>query len=62
VIEHIGITNTNVTFLEKLENELHFIPMTTQNQYSILDRRPEKYLLPYILKRKIGLYCYGSLM
>jgi len=36
--------------------------MTTQNQYSIIDRRPESYLIPHILEKNIWLYCYGSLM
>lgn len=62
VIEHVGITNTNVDFLMRLENELNFTPMTTQNQYSILDRRPEKHLIPHIQDRDIWLYCYGSIM
>jgi len=62
IIEHIWVTNCNVTFLKKLEKELWFIPMTTQNQYSIIDRRPESYLIPHILEKNIWLYCYGSLM
>lgn len=62
LIKHIWVTNCNVAFLKTLEQELWFVPMTTQNQYSIIDRRPETYLVPYILERDIGLYCYGSLM
>lgn len=62
IIRNIWITNTNVDFLKKLEKELGFIPFTSQNQYSIIDRRPEKKLIPYIVEREIWLYCYGSLM
>ncbi len=61
-IQHIGITNTNVDFLKKLENKYSFIPMTTQNQYSIIDRRPENKLIDHLNKKNIWLYCYGSLM
>ena len=62
IIEHIGVTNCNVKFLKRLETELWFTPMTTQNQYSIIDRRAEEFLIPYVLEKDIWLYCYGSLM
>lgn len=62
VIDQIWITNTNVLFLKKLEKELSFIPMTTQNQYSLIDRRAESQLIPHCIEKHIWLYCYGSLM
>jgi len=62
IINHIWVTNCNVKFLQKLEKEIWFIPMTTQNQYSIVDRRVENFLIPHILEKEIWLYCYGSLM
>lgn len=62
VIEHLGVTNTNVKFLMRLEDELGFVPMTSQNQYSLIDRRAEQSLIPYLSEKNIWLYCYGSLM
>ena len=61
-IEHIWVTNTNVAELEKWKNELWFIPISSQNQYSIIDRRPKKHLIQYTKTYQIALYCYGSLM
>lgn len=61
-IQNIGITNTNTSFLKELAKKCDFIPYSTQNQYSIIDRRPEKSLISHVKKNSIKLFCYGSLM
>lgn len=58
----VWVTNCSVEFLSKLESELEFIPITTQNQYNIIDRRIEKSLIDFAMERDIGVYAYGSLM
>ncbi len=58
----IGVTNSSVHFLEKLRLELGFIPLTTQNQYNIIDRRVEYQLQEYSSMYDIAIYAYGSLM
>lgn len=61
-ISSLGVTNSSVEFLETLERECGFVPVSTQNQYSVIDRRPEGLLLPYARERGIGLYAYGTVM
>lgn len=58
----IGVTNSSVDFLKKMESECEFVPLTTQNQYNIIDRRPEKYLFDHTSERDIAFYAYGSIM
>ncbi len=62
LINGLGVTNCSTAFLRVLEDECGFIPLTTQNQYSIIDRRAETSLLPYAESRGIGLYAYGVVM
>ncbi len=62
LIRWIGVTNCSVDFLLQLETSCDFIPLTTQSQYNILDRRPEKRLLSHCKERSITFYAYGSIM
>lgn len=62
LIDHIWVTNSSVEFLSILKEKLDFIPMTTQNQYSIIDRRSEYRLINFCEENNIAMYCYGSLM
>lgn len=62
LIRWIGVTNCSVNFLLQLETECDFIPLTTQSQYNILDRRPERQLLSHCKERNIAFYAYGSIM
>lgn len=61
-IASLGVTNSSVDFLRTLERECGFVPVSTQNQYSVIDRRPERLLLPYARERDMGLYAYGTVM
>ncbi len=61
-IHTIGVTNSSVEFIQALERECNFIPITSQNQYNIIDRRAMRYLVPYCKEKRIGIYAYGSLM
>lgn len=59
-IRHIGLTN----FDTDRTTEIVFAGveiLSTQIQYSVLDRRPEKSLADYTLSNEIGLFCYGTL-
>jgi aryl-alcohol dehydrogenase-like predicted oxidoreductase len=59
-IRHIGLTNFNTAYSRQLvESGLPVV--STQVQYSVLDRRPEAQLLPYTRQQGIGLLVYGSL-
>lgn len=58
----IWVTNCSIKFLEKLKQECSFVPLTTQNQYNIIDRRPEKWLLDYCDRNIVAFYAYGTLM
>ncbi len=59
-IRHIGVTNFDAVHLHELLDA--GIPVIAdQVQYSVLDRRPEKSLVPLALDRDIGLLSYGTL-
>lgn len=59
-IRHIGLTNFNTAHTRQLvESGLPVV--SSQVQYSVLDRRPEAQLLPYTRQQGIGLLVYGSL-
>ena len=61
-ISGLWITNSSLEFIQTLETECEFVPLTTQNQYNIIDRRPEKYLLDHAKIKNIAFYAYWSLM
>lgn len=59
-IRHLGLTNFNTACTRQLVDA--GLPIvSTQVQYSVLDRRPETDLLPYCRQQGIGLLVYGSL-
>lgn len=58
-IKEIGLTNFNTERVNEIVN--HGIPIASiQTQYSILDRRATKTLVPLLQKHDIDLLCYGS--
>jgi len=59
-IRHLGVTNFDEEHLVKLVEEGAEI-ISNQVQYSVLDRRPEKALVPYCMTHGISLLCYGAL-
>ena len=62
LIHWIGVTNCSVEFLLKLEKECDFVPISSQSQYNVIDRRPEKKMLTHCRERNIAFYAYGSIM
>ena len=59
-IRHIGLTNFN-TRQTKLIVERGVPILTNQVQYSSIDTRPEKELIPFCLQQNIQQLCYGTL-
>ena len=59
-IRHIGLTNFN-TRQTKLIVERGVPILTNQVQYSPIDTRPEKELIPFCLQQNIQQLCYGTL-
>lgn len=60
LLEHIGLTNFDASWTRAIVDG--GIPVvSTQIQYSLLDRRPERELVPLCLSKKIDLLCYGTL-
>lgn len=58
-IRHLGTTNFDVAHLEEMENAgARFV--SHQVQYSLLDRRVERYVVPYCQSRHQTLVCYGT--
>ncbi|MGQ3683752.1 MAG: aldo/keto reductase [Candidatus Loosdrechtia sp.] len=58
-IRYIGVSNFG---LELLEQALSIAPVVSQQvQYSLLDRSIEKDLLPFCLRKQIGVLAYGPL-
>ena len=53
-IRHIGLTNFNTAHTRQLV-EFVLPVVSSQVQYSVLDRRPEAQLLPYVSQQGIGL-------
>jgi len=59
-IRLVGTTNFDVTRLQEMEAS--GVTMAAhQVQYSLLDRRPQRYLAPYLDRRPGAMVCYGSL-
>ena len=59
-IRHLAVTNLNVERCRRLRDagvEL----VADQVQYSVLDRRPERTLVPYAKAEDMALLCYGGL-
>ncbi|MCT8997426.1 aldo/keto reductase [Chelativorans intermedius] len=59
-IRHIGVTNWDVPETERLMQAGADL-VSTQVQYSILDRRPARTLAPWALRNELQLLCYGTL-
>ena len=59
-IRTVGVTNFDEVHLTELVESGAQI-LSNQVQYSVLDRRPEKALVPYCLEQGISLLCYGAL-
>lgn len=59
-IRNIAVTNFDTKHLSEIVDA--GIPIVScQNQYSVVDRRPEKELLDYCKSNGISLLCYGTL-
>ncbi len=59
-IDRIGVSNFNTRQLRSLIDA--GVPLeSNQPQYSLIDSRPEKELIPYCLGKGIGQLCYGTL-
>ena len=59
-IRLLGVTNFNTRQLQRLVQRDASI-VSTQSQYSLLDRRPERQMTSYCLQTDIGLLPYGVL-
>ncbi len=59
-IRHLGVTNFDEAHLAELLDAGVGI-LSNQVQYSVLDRRPERGLVPFCRERGIALLCYGAL-
>jgi len=60
-IKHVGLTNFD-TERVKIMTEKGFTPVTNQVQYSILDQRAEKLMIPFCQKHEIKILAYGVLL
>jgi len=60
-IKHVGLTNFD-TERVKIMTEKGFTPVTNQVQYSILDQRAEKLMVPFCQKHEIKILAYGVLL
>ena len=59
-IRNVSVTNFDTEHLKQLVDA--GIPVvSSQTQYSIMDRRPEKQYLEYCGAHRIGMLCYGTL-
>lgn len=59
-IRHLGGTNFNTAATKSIaDSGVHFA--TLQVQYSLLDNRPEKELLPWCRSNQTHLVCYGTM-
>ena len=60
-IKHLGLTNFDTERIKIIiENDFKII--SNQVQYSILDQRPEKIMVPFFIKYKIQIITYGTLL
>jgi len=60
-IKHVGLTNFDTEQLTKI-NTLGINVISNQVQYSILDSRPEKKMIPFCQKNNISILSYGTLL
>ena len=60
-IKHIGLTNFDTERIRTIREHGYKI-VSNQVQYSILDRRPEKVMVPFFLKHGIKILSYGTLL
>ena len=60
-IKHLGLTNFDTKRI-KIISERGFKLISNQVQYSILDQRPEKLMIPFCQKHEIHLLTYGTLL
>lgn len=60
-IKHVGVTNFD-TERVKIMTENGFKPISNQVQYSILDQRAEKLMVPFCQKYEIKILSYGTLL
>jgi len=58
-ISAIGVSNFDVPLLERASNVAQVV--SVQPQYSLLERDIEESMLPFCIKRRIGVMTYGSL-
>jgi len=59
-IRLVGTTNFDVARLREME-EAGVVMAAHQVQYSLLDRRPQRHLVPYLERQPGAMVCYGSL-
>ena len=60
-IKHLGLTNFDTERIKIIiENDFKII--SNQVQYSILDQRPEKIMVPFFIKYGIQILSYGTLL
>jgi len=60
-IKHVGLTNFD-TERVKIMTEKGYTPVSNQVQYSILDQRAEKLMVPFCQKHEIKILAYGTLL
>jgi aryl-alcohol dehydrogenase-like predicted oxidoreductase len=60
-IKHLGLTNFD-TERVKIMKEHGYNIVSNQVQYSILDQRPEKLMVPFFAKNGIKILSYGTLL
>ena len=60
-IKNLGLTNFDTKRI-KIIIEKGFKIISNQVQYSILDQRPEKIMIPFFIKHKIQIITYGTLL
>ena len=60
-IKHLGLTNFDTKRI-KIIIEKGFKIISNQVQYSILDQRPEKIMVPFFIKHEIQIITYGTLL
>ena len=60
-IKHLGLTNFDTERI-KIIIENNFQIISNQVQYSILDQRPEKIMVPFFIKYGIQILSYGTLL
>ena len=60
-IKHLGLTNFDTKRI-KIIVDKGFNIISNQVQYSILDQRPEKIMIPFFIKHGIQILTYGTLL